>query len=123
MPIGRSLLLGSALIGMFAFVYHSSVQIKDGRGRMTADVLTTGFLSLWIIPSIIKANFSMWTTGWWVSEIFMLMGVLFGPAVLAYVYLQELSRAAESQKRATLFADLLVRDISNYHQALALAIG
>lgn len=122
-PLGRSLLLGSALIGMFAFVFHSSVQAKDSRGRMNVDVLTTGFLALWIIPSIIRANYSEWTTGWWAGEILLLMAVLFGPAILGYLYLNELGYAAYSQKRATLFADLLVHDISNYHQALAFSIG
>ncbi|MFW9844219.1 MAG: sensor histidine kinase, partial [Candidatus Thorarchaeota archaeon] len=121
--IGRSVLLASALLGVFAFVFHISVQIKDSKGRMSVDVLTTTFLALWIIPSIIKANFTMWTVGWWASELFLLLGVLFGPAVLGYLYLVELGRAAESQKRARLFADLLVHDISNYHQALALSIG
>ncbi|MGY5858967.1 MAG: HAMP domain-containing sensor histidine kinase [Candidatus Thorarchaeota archaeon] len=122
-PLGNSLLLGTALLGMFAFVYHSSVQVKDGRGKVTVDVLTTGFLALWIIPSMIKAIFTEWTTGWWTSEIILLLAVLFGPAILGFLYLRELGRAAEEQKRATLFADLLLHDISNYHQALAFSIG
>jgi signal transduction histidine kinase len=108
---------------MFAFVYHSSVQIKDGRGKVTVDVLTTGFLALWIIPSMIKSIFEEWTLGWWTAEIILLLAVLFGPAILGFLYLRELGRTTETQKRATLFADLLLHDISNYHQALAFSIG
>lgn len=122
-PITRGVLLGSALLGMFVFIYHISVQITDNQGRITVNVLTTGFLALWIIPSMIKANYVEWTIGWWTSEIILLIAVLLGPAVLGLMYLKELRRATESQKRATLFADLLVHDISNYHQALTLSIG
>ncbi|MCK4567094.1 MAG: hypothetical protein KAU48_07275, partial [Candidatus Thorarchaeota archaeon] len=119
----RSTLLASALLGMFVFIYHISFQITENQGRITVDVLTTGFLALWIIPSMIKANYIAWTIGWWASEILLLITVLLGPAVLGLMYLNELRRSTESQKRATLFADLLVHDITNYHQALALSIG
>ena len=122
-PLCRALLLASTLLSMFLFFYYTSVQIKDGKGRITVDLLATGFLALWIVPSLIKANFQEWTLGWWSSELILLLAILMGPSFLGLMYLKEMSRAEASQKRATLFADLLVHDISNYHQALALSIG
>lgn len=123
MPFGQSLLLSFAILSIFGFVFYSSAQVSDSNGRITVDVLSIGFLALWIIPSLIKANYLAWTVGWHSAEILLILGIILGPAVLGLMYLRELERSELSQKRATLFADLLVHDISNYHQAIALSLG
>ncbi len=122
-PFGQSLLLLFAIFSIFGFVFYSSAQINDSNGKITVDVLSIGFLALWIIPSLIKANYLPWTVGWHSAEILLILGIIFGPAVLGLMYLRELEKSELSQKRATLFADLLVHDISNYHQAISLSLG
>ncbi|MFX1484484.1 MAG: sensor histidine kinase [Promethearchaeota archaeon] len=122
-PIGQSILLLFAMASIFGFVFYSSAQVYESRGRFTVDVLSIGFLALWIIPSIIKSNYQPWTIGWYSAEVLLLLGIILGPAVLGLMYLRELERSELSQRQATLYADLLVHDISNYHQAISLSLG
>ena len=89
----------------------------------TVEVLLTGFLALWIVPNILKANFLDWTAGWYSAELILLVALLFGPAVLSMLYLGEMRRAESSHQRARVYSDLLVHDISNYHQAILISLG
>jgi len=122
-PVGTSILLCVNVLVMFAFIYLTLALAADSQGQISADVLSVGFLSIWIIPSILKANYSDWTAGWWVAELFPLLALLFGPALLGLLYSKELVRAEESQHKATLFADLLVHDVSNYHQSILVCLN
>lgn len=122
-PVGTAILLSVNVFVIFAFIYLALALAADSHGRISADVLSVGFLSVWIIPSILKANYPDWTAGWWAAELFPLLALLFGPAFLGLLYSRELVRAEESQRKATLFADLLVHDVSNYHQSILVCLN
>jgi signal transduction histidine kinase len=122
-PVGPSFLLSMNVLVMFALVYLALILIVDSRGRVSAEVLSVGFLAVLIVPTILKGNYTDWTSGWWAAEVFLLIAFLFGPAFLGFLYVRELVRAESSQQKATLFADLLVHDISNYHQAILVCLN
>jgi len=122
-PVGSSFLLSMNVLVMFALVYLALILIADSRGRVSAEVLSVGFLAVLIVPTILKGNYEDWTSGWWAAEVFLLIAFLFGPAFLGFLYVRELVRAESSQQKATLFADLLVHDISNYHQAILVCLN
>ncbi|MGY5856188.1 MAG: ATP-binding protein [Candidatus Thorarchaeota archaeon] len=122
-PLGRSFLLIINLFAMFEFTYFIVYLLrKSGRG-LTVEVLLTGFLSLWILPNILKANFPDWTAGWYSAELLLLIALLFGPAVLGMLYLSEMQRSEAAHQRARVYSDLLVHDVSNYHQAILISLG
>jgi signal transduction histidine kinase len=58
-----------------------------------------------------------------VAEVLLFSALLMGVAVFGHFYIKEINGAERSQRMATLYADLLMHDISNYHQALALCLG
>jgi signal transduction histidine kinase len=87
------------------------------------EILLSGFLSLWIIPNILKANFLDWTAGWYSAEVLLLVALLCGPAILGMLYLREMRRTETAHQRARVYSDLLVHDISNYHQAIIISLG
>ncbi|UCH05720.1 MAG: hypothetical protein JSW05_06030 [Candidatus Thorarchaeota archaeon] len=122
-PLGRSFLMTTNLLIVFAFLYLELLHIRSSRGRVTLDVIVLGFLALWIVPLILKGIYRVWTVGWWAAEIFLLLALAFGPAVIGMLYMRELNRAERTQQRATLYADLLAHDISNYHQAVVVCLG
>ncbi len=122
-PIGVSLLLSMNVLVMFAVTYLAWTLIVESRGRVSAEVMSVGFLILLVVPTILKGNYADWSSGWWAAEVFLLVTFLFGPAFLGSLYVKELARAESSQNRATLFADLLVHDISNYHQAILVCLN
>jgi signal transduction histidine kinase len=122
-PLGKSVLLVINLFAMLEFTYLIVYMSRKMRGRFTVDVLLTGFLSLWILPNILKANFMDWTAGWYSAELLLLVALLFGPGVLAMLYLREMRSAESAHQRARVYSDLLVHDISNYHQAVIISLG
>jgi len=122
-PVGSIVSLIVGLFVAFSYVYLGSLMASQTRGRFTVDLLAIGFLGLWIIPQLIKSNYGSWSYGWWISELMVVAGLLLGPAVLGHFYIREISRAEASQKQATLYADLLIHDVSNYHQTLTICLG
>ena len=122
-PLGASLLLSMNVLVMFALVYLALTLLTESRGRITPEVMSVAFLNVLIVPTILKGSYVDFTSGWWAAEVFLLLAFLFGPAFLGFLYVRELVRAESSQDRATLFADLLVHDISNYHQAILVCLN
>jgi signal transduction histidine kinase/branched-subunit amino acid transport protein AzlD len=122
-PVGRGALLIINLFAMFEFTYLIVYLSRRSGGGLTVEVLLTGFLSLWIVSGILKANFTDWTAGWYSAELLLLVALLFGPGVLGLLYIQELRRAESAHQRSAVYSDLLVHDISNYHQAILISLG
>ena len=121
-PFGRSSLLVVNLLVMFEFAYVITHLLRRDAGNLSSELLMVGFLSLWIVPGVLKANYLDWTAGWWTGELFLLVGLILGPCVLGVLYLRELNRAESEHLRARVFSDLLVHDVSNHHQAILLSL-
>jgi signal transduction histidine kinase len=122
-PSGRSALLSINLIAMFV-VAHLTFRLATEQGSWrTLEVYSVGFLSLWIAAHILKGIYLDWQAGWWAAEFILLIGLLVGPGAVGSLYLGEMIRAEESQRRATLYSDILVHDISNLHQAILVSLG
>ena len=117
-PISRSVLLAFNLANMALFVYVSSTLTVRDQKRISAETLAVWLLTLWIVPNVMKSIFLSWTIGWWVAEVFMATGLALGPALLGYQYVQAISEAEASDRKASLFADILMHDVSNYQQAM-----
>lgn len=122
-PFARGLLMITNLLVLFAYTYLAILLVNRVKGRIGVDMVAIGALLLWIVPVMLKGNYTPFTIGWWASEMFLLGGLLAGPTILGIMYVRELSRAESAQRQATLFADLLVHDISNYHQAITVCLG
>jgi signal transduction histidine kinase len=122
-PLAASFILVANLLAMFAFIYLEYLLTTKGGGWESAGVITAGFLSLWIIRNILKAVFEEWTIGWWAAELLLLVGLVLGPVILGMLYLTSMFEAESSQRKATVYADLLGHDITNYLQAIQVALG
>jgi signal transduction histidine kinase len=121
-PASNSILLASNLIAMFAFTFLVLLLAREAGGSLTIEIYVACFLSMWIIPNILKSYFTRWTSGWWVSEILIFVGLLVGPALLGLLYASAMREAEESHSRASLYADLMMHDITNYNQMTMTAL-
>ncbi|MHA1965593.1 MAG: sensor histidine kinase [Candidatus Thorarchaeota archaeon] len=122
-PIAPSFILVANLLAMFAFIYLEYLLTTKGGGIESAGVVTAGFLALWIVRNILKAVFEVWSIGWWAAEILLLVGLVVGLGILGMLYLSSMFEAESSQRKATVYADLLGHDITNYLQAIQVALG
>lgn len=122
-PIAASFILVANLLAMFALIYLEYLLTTKGGGWESVGVITAGFLSLWITRNILKAVFEEWSIGWWAAELLLLVGLVLVPVILGMLYLTSMFEAESSQHKATVYADLLGHDITNYLQAIQVAIG
>jgi len=121
-PLGRAILLSINLANVFGFVYLFMTLLRLSAGTYTVEEIAVTFLALWIVPNILRSINDRWTAGWWAGEFLLLLVLLGGPAFLGSLYMRSYLRAETSQKRATLYADILVHDMANYHQAVLSAL-
>ncbi|MFX1368425.1 MAG: hypothetical protein ACFFAY_07495, partial [Promethearchaeota archaeon] len=121
--------LGPSLIGSSVLLILTSVLLliillqffnlaEQSEGRISIEISVLLFLTIWIVPNTLKSYYSSWSAGWWVSQLIIFMGLLVGPALMALLYIRALRETEESHDRASLYADLLMHDVSNYHQML-----
>ncbi|TFF93302.1 HAMP domain-containing histidine kinase [Candidatus Thorarchaeota archaeon] len=121
-PLGRSGLLVVNLFVMFEFAYVFAYMMKRDGTAFTSEIVMVGFFALWVVPGLLKSNYPDWSAGWWTSEVLLLLALMLGPVILGVMYLKELNRAESEHRRARVFSDLLVHDVSNYHQAILLSL-
>ena len=114
----RISLLAVCFASMFFVTYLFVIFVKVTEGRVTMGLIVLGTLSLWIIANILRVLFPDWTAGWWIAQFFFLFGFLMAPATLGRLYLSTLERSERERKRATLYADILVHDLRNYHTVI-----
>ncbi|TFF91760.1 HAMP domain-containing histidine kinase [Candidatus Thorarchaeota archaeon] len=116
--LGEAVELVASLAVMLAFTYLIFLLARGSHGEMSASLYVTLLLAIWILPSVLKSYYSVWTLGWFVSEILLLMGIVAGPPILAWLYIKALEESKEMHTRSSLFADLLMHDVTNYNQVL-----
>jgi signal transduction histidine kinase len=117
-PIGPAILLVTNLIIVLALSFLIFVLANQSKGRISIDLFVVFFLTMWILPNILKSYYGYWSAGWWVSETLLFAVSLAGPPLLAWLYIQETHESEQSRAKADLLADLLMHDITNYLQMI-----
>ncbi|TFG34789.1 hypothetical protein EU527_01685 [Candidatus Thorarchaeota archaeon] len=116
--IGSIIILCTNLVIMFAFAHLIFLLSARSRGVITLELYVIIFLAMWTLPNILKSYYSLWESGWWVSEIYLFAGLLAGPPLLAILYIRALHEIEKSHEKASIYADLLMHDITNFNQIL-----
>ncbi|NWF96160.1 MAG: hypothetical protein HXY34_08450 [Candidatus Thorarchaeota archaeon] len=114
--IGNRMLLGFNSLVMFGIAYLVFMLSSSNADAVPFESFITGFLVVWIVPYTLKSYYLPFTPGWWVSELVMFLGLLTGPALVGFLYMRAMQQAEESHKRAAMYADLLMHDITNHNQ-------
>ena len=121
-PYGALVLHVVNLVIMFMFTYIIFLLSENTGGNAPVEMFVVFFLGMWILPNILKSYNLTWTTGWWVSEILLFIGLLAGPPLLIWLYVRSMHEVEESHKRVNMYADLLMHDVSNYNQMMMMSM-
>jgi hypothetical protein len=106
-PIGSILIQISNLIIMFAFSFLIFLLAAKSRGIASLELFVVISLAMWIIPNILKSYYTIWYTGWWVSEIYLFAGLLAITLLLVWLYVRSMHEVGESHGKASMYADRL----------------
>ncbi len=123
MVVERVVLLTLNLLALFGFSILIFITAREYGDWKSIDVIAILILAFYIMPGILKGIYPDWTPGWWFGEMFLIVGLGVGPPLLGALYVDSMSKAQEIQRKATLYADLLVHDITNMHQAIMVALS
>jgi hypothetical protein len=121
-PWSSIIIVGSNLFIMFAFAYIIFLLAEGSRGTPPVELYVLLFLNMWILPNTLKAYYVAWTPGWWISEVLLFIGLLAGPPLLIWLYVRSMHQVEDSHRRANMYADLLMHDVSNYNQMMMMSL-
>jgi hypothetical protein len=121
-PLSSIIIVGSNLFIMFAFAYIIFLLAKGSKGKAPVELYVLFFLNMWILPNTLKAYYDAWTPGWWISEVLLFVGLLAGPPLLIWLYVRSMHQVEDSHRRANMYADLLMHDVSNYNQMMMMSL-
>jgi len=114
----RGILLGVCFVSIFLLAYLFIIFLQVSKGRLTMGIIVLGNIMLWVIANMIRVNFEDWRAGFWIAQFLLLFGFMMGPATLGRLYLSTLEQSESERKRATLYADILIHDLRNYHTVI-----
>ncbi len=116
--IFRGILLGVCFVSIFLLTFLFIIFLKVSNGRITMSIIVLGTLTLWVTGNMVRINFVEWSAGWWIAQFLILFGFILGPGTLGRLYLSSLEHSESERKRATLYADILIHDLRNYHTVI-----
>ncbi len=115
-PLGYVLLLSCNYLVLLAFAYLVFLLALHSKGKVSFEICVVGLLITWIVPITLKSFYTLFSLGWWVSELVLFFSLLLGPSILAVLYIDASRDVKASDMRVRLYADLLMHDITNYNQ-------
>ncbi len=97
-----ALMLGFAYLALYALLrLFYSMQIFYG-GRLTFDASLAALNTVWVVVTILRANFAAWTIGWWTSELLLYSVATSSILQLVRTYARVVSESDELKERMLL---------------------
>ncbi|MHA1637927.1 MAG: hypothetical protein ACTSUB_07925 [Candidatus Thorarchaeota archaeon] len=121
--LGSSLMLLFSYISLFALLNLILVTSATEGDRLSFHTVISGLAASWIVVTVLKANFEIWTIGYWASEVLLLCAFLVFPLILIRLYLSENRKATEIDTRASRYSEFLSRHITTHHSSAIESIG
>ncbi|MGD9397584.1 MAG: hypothetical protein PVJ05_14205 [Candidatus Thorarchaeota archaeon] len=121
-PMSNVIVLVTNLFIMFAFAYIIFLLAEDSEGKAPVELYVVLFLAMWILPNILRSYYQLWTAGWWISEILLFAGLILGTPLFTWLYVRTMHEVEDSHRRANMYADLLMHDVSNYNQMMMMSL-
>lgn len=110
--INTAFMLSLSYITLFALLTYVLLLSSASGGRLSFNSLGAGLISVWIVITILKANYEAWTIGWWSAEIVMILGIITYTLVLVRLFIIDTNRAEKRERRAIAFSHFLSEQIA-----------
>ena len=117
--IGTAIMLSLSYVSLFAILTYVLLLTSASGGRLSFNSLGAGLISVWIVITILKANYDAWTIGWWSAEIIMILSITTFTLILVRLFIIDANQAERRERRAIAFSEFLSEIIST-HQAAAI---
>ena len=115
--IDTAIMLSLSYISLFALLTYILLLSSASGGRLSFESLGAGLISIWIVITILKANYDTWTIGWWSAEIIMVLSIITFTLILVRLFIIDMNRAERRERRAIAFSKFLSEIISKHQMA------
>ncbi len=116
---GTSIMLGLSYFSLFVLLIYYLLLTSASGGRLSFNSLGAGLATIWVVVTILKANYATWTIGWWTAEIIMTLSIITFILILVRLYIIDTNRAEKREKRAVAYSRFLSEILSS-HQTSAI---
>ncbi len=96
------------LFGMLSLFF---VLISLHGGRFTFDTNLANISVVWVIVVLLRANFSVWTTGWWMTDFLLYLTAVGCILYLIKVHVDEVRIREDYQERILIQKEVLLKDL------------
>ena len=117
--IGTGIMLSFSYVSLFAILTYVLLLASASGGRLSFNSLCSGIIAVWVVITILKANYEAWTIGWWSAEIIMILSIITFTLILIRLYIIDTNRAENRERRAIAFSHFLSEQIA-LHQSAAI---
>ncbi len=116
---GTALMLGLSYISLFLLLDFFLLLASMLGGKTDMETLACGSLTIWLVIIIMKANFGVWTVGYWVAEGVLAASVAVFPIILLFYYISENERATLMESNMAIYSRFVTEQIrSHHHEAI-----
>lgn len=113
---GTSLMLALSYASLALLLDFFLLLASLSGSKISFDSLAVGSLSIWLVIVIMKANFSVWTAGYWAAESVLAISILVFPLLLMYYFTIERDRLTVMEVNATIYSRFLAERIRGHHE-------
>ncbi len=114
---GTSIMLSLSYFSLFVLLIYYLLLTSASGGRLSFNSLGTGLATIWVVVTILKANYATWTIGWWTAEIVMTLSIITFILILVRLYIIDTNRAEKREKRAVAYSRFLSEILSSHQTA------
>lgn len=115
--LSTAIMLSLSYVSLFAILTYVLLLSSISGGRLSFNSLGAGLISVWIIITIVKANYDVWTIGWWSAEIIMILSIITFTLIMVRLFIIDTIQAERREKRAIAFSQFLSEIISTHQTA------
>lgn len=115
--VGTSIMLGLSYFSLLVLLIYYLLLTSASGGRLSFNSLGPGLATIWVVVTILKANYATWTIGWWTAEIVMTLAIIIFILILVRLYIIDTNRAEKREKRAVAYSRFLSEILSSHQTA------
>jgi hypothetical protein len=115
--INAGIMLSLSYLSMFAILMYVLLITSASGGNLSFDTLGASLAAVWVVITIIKTNYEVWTIGWWSAEIILLFSIIMFLIILIRFYFNDANRAMNRERTAVAFSSYLSSLISSHQRS------
>lgn len=120
--LATSFMISFSYLSLFALLNLFFALITMSGGKFTFDMNIAGFSAIWVVVVILRANFTIWSTGWWLTEFLLFATAILCIMIVLKRYVYEVKTTKEFEKRVLIQKELLSSNLLSQIQTVAKSI-